>query len=146
MALVLSEDAVLFRNTGTYAVPVWDAITEVKDLSITQNKSKVDVTTRASGGHVESVDGLKENSIEWSMLYNTSDTDFAALMAAYFANTAVPLYAADGAAVTGTEGLRASCMITQANVSQTLGEALMVDFVADPVKNADSPPVWFTHA
>ena len=146
MAHVLAENAILFRNTGTYASPVWDAVSQVKDLSVTQSKGEVDVTTRASGGYVEIVDGLKDASIEFSILYDTTDTDFAAILAAYHANTAIDFFVADGAAATGTEGLRAACLISQANLSETLGEALMMDFVAKPVKNSDAAPTWFTHA
>ena len=146
MAHVLSEDAVLFRNTGTYATPVWDAITQVKDVGVTQTKGEVDATTRASGGWEEVVDGLKSAGIDFSVLYDTTDTDWAALMAAYHANTAIEFWIADGAAVTGSEGLRATCMIAKADVDQTLGEVLMTNFTIKPVKNADAAPAWFTHA
>jgi len=146
MAHVLAENAVLFRNTGTYASPVWDAVSQVKDLSVTQSKGEVDVTTRASGGYVEIVDGLKEASIEFSVLYDTADTDFVAILAAYHANTAIEFFVGDGAAATGTQGLRADCLILKADISETLGEALMCDFSAKPIKNADSAPTWFTHA
>jgi predicted secreted protein len=147
MAHVLSENAKLYYNSATYATPTWDLITEVKDLTLTFSKGEVDVTTRASGGYTEIVDGLKEASIEFSILYNTSDTDFSAILDAFHANTAVEFFVMDGlVATSGSEGLRATCTITGLTVNQVLGEALMADFTAKPLKNSDAAPTWTTIA
>jgi predicted secreted protein len=59
MAHVLSQNAKFYRNTGTYAVPVWDLVGNVKDLTLSLEKDETDVTTRSSGGWKEFVEGLK---------------------------------------------------------------------------------------
>jgi hypothetical protein len=45
--------------------------------------------------------------------------------------------------VSGTQGLRASCMVKSFSRSETLGEALMVDVTVRPVKNSNAAPSWY---
>ena len=50
MAHVLSENAKLYYNSGSYASPTWVEICNVKDVTLSLEKDEVDVTTRCSGG------------------------------------------------------------------------------------------------
>lgn len=142
MSHVLSEDAKLFYNTATYASPTWSEITNVKDLTLSLEKDEIDVTTRASSGFKEFVDGLIDATIEWGMVWDTSDAAFTAIRTAFFAKTAVEFLVLDGAATTG-QGLRATCMIKSFTRNEALAEALMVDVSARPVKNSDAAPAWY---
>lgn len=145
MAHVLSQNAKAYRNTGTYASPTWSEITLVKDLTLNLTKDKADVTTRGSGGYKEFVDGLKDASVEFSHLWDTSDAHFTALRTAYTANTAVEVLILDGTSATsGAQGLRAHMMVESFTRNETLGEALMVDVTLSPVKNTNAAPAWFT--
>jgi predicted secreted protein len=145
MAHVLSQNAKLYRNTGTYAVPVWDLIGNVKDLTLSLEKDETDVTTRASGGWKEFVDGMKDATVEFGMLWDTGDADFDAFQGAFINNTSVEILVLDGlVATTGSEGLRATMMVKSFTRNENLGEALMVDVSLRPVKNANSAPVWYT--
>ena len=145
MSHVLSENAKFYRNSGNYGSPTWDLISNVKDLTLNLDKDETDVTTRASGGFKEFVDGLIDASIEFSMLWDTADTDFAAIRTAFFAKTAIEFLILDGLQATaGSQGLRVTCMVKSFTRNETLGEALMVDVTIRPVKNANSPPAWYT--
>lgn len=145
MAHVLSENAKFYRNSGTYGSPTWDLISNVKDLTLNLDKDETDVTTRASGGFKEFVDGLIDASIEFSMLWDTSDADFTAIRTAFFAKTAIEFLILDGLQATaGSQGLRVTCMIKAFTRNETLGEALMVDCTIRPVKNANAAPAWYT--
>lgn len=145
MAHVLAEDAKIYRNTGTYGSPTWDLVANVKDLTLNLDKDEVDVTTRASNGFKEFVDGLIDASIEFQMLWDTSDADFTAIQGAFFNKTAIEFLILDGASnVAGSQGLRATCMIKSFSRSETLGEALMVDVSIRPTKNANAAPAWYT--
>lgn len=145
MAHVLSEDAKLYYNTGSYASPTWSEIDNVKDLTLSQDKGEVDLTTRASGGYEETGDGLISISVEFSMLYDTAEAYFGALEQAFTNKTAVEFAVMDGPiATTGSEGLRATCMVKTFSRNESLGDALMMDIVLRPVKNSDAPPVWYT--
>jgi predicted secreted protein len=145
MAHVLAENAKLYYNTGTYAAPTWTLITNVKDVTLSMEKDEIDVTTRASGGFKEFVDGLIDASVEFSMIWDTGNAAFTAIKAAFFAKTAVELLVCDGVyTVTGSQGLRAECMIKSFSRGENLGEALTVDCSARPVKNTNAAPSWYT--
>jgi len=145
MAHVLSENAKFYRNSGSYGSPTWDLISNVKDLTLNLDKDETDVTTRASGGFKEFVDGLIDASIEFSMLWDTTDTDFTAIRTAFFAKTSIEFLILDGLVATaGSQGLRVTAMIKSFTRNETLGEALMVDVTIRPVKNANAAPAWYT--
>ena len=145
MSYVLAEKAKIYRNTGTYASPTWDEIVNVKDLSLNLDKDEVEITTRASNGFKEFVDGLIDASVEFQMVWNTADPDFTALQTAFFAKTSIEFLVLDGLRTTsGTQGLRATCMVKNFSRSETLGEAIMVDITIRPTKNANAAPAWFT--
>lgn len=153
MAHVLSENAKLYRNTGTNAAPTWNEIPNVKDLTLSMEKDETDVTTRASGGWKEFVDGLIDGSVEFSMLYDPDDQDFTALEDAFFAKTPIEFAVMDGiitgAGSAGNQGLRAFMMIKSFTRNENLGEALMVDVSIRPTKNsggvagAHVAPTWY---
>lgn len=145
MAHVLSQDAKLYRNAGTYGTPTWTVMDNVKDLTLTLTKEAIDVSTRAAAGWREFVDGLKDASIEWSMVWDDGDTAFTAIKAAFLNNTAIEVLVLDGAYnSTGSQGLRATCMVESFTRNETLGEALMVDVTIRPTKNSNAAPAWFT--
>jgi predicted secreted protein len=148
MAHVLSQNAKLYRNTGTYATPTWDLIGNVKDLTLSLEKDETDVTTRASGGWKEFVDGMKDATVEFGMLWDNADADFTAIKDAFVNNTALECAIMDGiitgAGSTGNQGLRAHFMVKSFTRNENLGEALMVDVSLRPVKNANAAPSWYT--
>lgn len=145
MPAVLSENAKLYRNTGTYASPTWDLVSNVKDLTMSLDKDEVDITTRASGGFKEFIDGMIDASIDFGMVYDTADTDFTAIRTAFFAKTAIEFLILDGLVATaGNQGLRVTCMVKGFTRNENLGEALMVDVTLRPVKNGNAAPAWFT--
>jgi predicted secreted protein len=145
MAHVLSQNAKFYRNTGTYAVPVWDLVGNVKDLTLSLEKDETDVTTRSGGGWKEFVDGMKDATVEFGMLWDTGDADFDAFQGAFINNTAVEVLVLDGlVATSGSEGLRATMMVKSFTRNENLGEALMVDVSLRPVKNANAAPAWYT--
>lgn len=147
MAHVLAENAKLFRNTGSFASPTWNEVPNVKDLTLGLDKDETDVTTRASGGFKEFVDGMIDASVEFSMLWDDADEDFTALRTAFFAKTPIEFAVMDGPVSgdgsSGSQGLRATCMVKGFTRNENLGEALMVDVTIRPTKNANAAPAWW---
>jgi hypothetical protein len=145
MAHVLSQNAKFYRNTGSYATPTWDLIGNVKDLTLSLEKDETDVTTRSSGGWKEFVDGMKDATIEFGMLWDTGDADFTAIKDAFTGNTSIEVLVLDGLVATaGSQGLRVTCMVKSFTRNENLGEALMVDVSLRPVKNSNAAPAWYT--
>lgn len=145
MAHVLAEDAKLYYNTGTYGTPTWTEITNVKDLTLSLEKDEIDLTTRGSNGFKEFADGLIDASVEFGLLWDTSDAAFTALQDAFFNKTSEELLILDGSSATsGNQGLRATMMVKSFSRSESLGEALMVEVSVRPVKNSNAAPAWYT--
>jgi hypothetical protein len=146
MAIKLGMDAKLYRNTGTYASPTWDLIGNVKDLTLSLETGEADVTTRGNGGWRATVATLKDGSLEFEMIWDTEDTDFTAIRTAFIGNTAVEMAVLDGlVATTGSQGLRASFMVTNFTRNEPLEEAITVSVSMKPTYSTNAP-AWMTVA
>ena len=147
MAFVISENAKIYYNSGSYGSPTWVEITLVKDVTLNLEKSDIDVTTRGSGGFSEYANGLVDASVEFSLLYNTADAAFTAIKTAFFDKSNVEVLVLDGEyGVIGNQGLRADMLVASFTRNETLGEALMVDISLKPIANDDSVPSWYVQA
>jgi predicted secreted protein len=77
-------------------------VTNARDLTLNIEKNMVDVTTRATNGWKAEKGALKTGSVEFSMVYDVTDTH----MTAFFTNATVAMAVLDGSDATlGTEGL-----------------------------------------
>ncbi len=133
MAIVLGLDAKLLR--GVAGATGATEVTNIKDLTLNLESGEADVTTRATKGWKASVATLKEASLEFGMLYDADDADFAAFQEAYFSNTPLALFVTDGAG----GGLDADWSITGFTVEQPLEEALTVSVTAKPTASTRAP-------
>ena len=144
MAVKLGLDAKLYRNTGTYATPVWNEIKNVKDVTLNLETAEADVTTRGNNGWRATVATLKDGSVEFEMVWDSADDDFSAIRDAFLNKTAVELAVMDGdITVTGTQGLRASFMVTKFSRNEPLEEAISVSVTVKPTYSVN-PPTWLT--
>lgn len=147
MAHDKSEDAKLYYNTATYASPTWAEICNVMDLTLSLSQSEIDLTTRCGGGFKEYGNGLIDATIDFSMLFDTSDTTQTALRNAFFNKTNIEVLVLNGSSGTaGTQGLRATCIVTSFTRNEALGDALKVDISLRPAENDDAAPAWYTSA
>lgn len=144
MPAKLGLDCVLHRNTGNYASPTWNAIPNVKDLTLSLEKAEADVTTRASGGWRWTIGTLKDATLEFQMVADSTDDDFTAIQTAFFANTAIEFAALDGSSATnGSQGLRATMDILKFSRNEELENAVMFDVTLKPTYAANAP-AWMT--
>ena len=142
MPAKLGMDAKLYRNTGTYASPNWVEITNVKDLTLNNEKGEADVTTRANNGWRATIGTLKDGSIEFEMVWDTGDANFTAIQAAFFSNTPIEFAVMDGVITqAGTQGLRATMAIMSFTRNEALEEAITVSVTAKPTY-AEHAPEW----
>ncbi len=144
MTAKLGLDAKLYRNTGTYAVPAWNEVTNAKDVTLNLEAGEVDASRRGSGGWRETLTALKDGSVEFELVYDNADTEFTALKDAFFNGTTVELAVMDGEiATTGTQGLRATMSVTNFSRNEPLEEVLTVSVTVKPAPAAN-PPEWMT--
>ncbi len=144
MSVKLGLDAKMFRNTGTYATPVWDEIKNVRDVTLSLETGEADATTRGNNGWRATVATLKDGSVEFDMVWDAADDDFTALRDAFLNKTALDMAVMDGdIATSGSQGLRASFMITNFSRNEPLEEAITASVTVKPTYSAN-PPEWMT--
>jgi hypothetical protein len=146
MSIKLGMQAKLYRNSGSYGTPTWVEVGNVKDLTLNLEAGEADVTTRSNSGWRATVATLKDGSIEFEMVWDTTDPNFTAIQQGFFNNTPVEFAIMDGAIATaGSQGLRATMSITNFSRSEALEEAIMVSVTAKPTYAANAPS-WMTIA
>lgn len=140
MGAKLGLNAVLhYKPSGSYV-----AITNVTDVTLTMDKAEADVTTRAGNGWKLTIDSLKDATVEWEMIWDTTDTALAAFMSAFLNNTQVQMAVMDGAyATTGSQGLVALMTVTKFERKEPLTEAMKVAIAVKPAYSATAP-AWYT--
>lgn len=144
MSVKLGLDAKLYRNTGTQPAPVWNEVTNVRDLTLNLEAGEADVTTRGNNGWRATVATLKDGSVEFEMVWDTEDDDFGAIRDAFLNHTAIEFAVMDGDIIAaGSQGLRATCMVTNFSRNEALEEAITVSVTVKPTYSA-TPPEWMT--
>ena len=147
MSFVLGLNSQLgYDVTGLEGGEVFVLAGNIKDLALNMEKATDDVSTRGGNGFRQVVATLKDGSVEFQMVYDTSDPTFTAFHNAYFltANEVIGLFVADGVLATiGTQGLKGDFMVTNFSITQNLEEANKVDVTAQ-LTFSSFTPVWFT--
>ena len=142
MGIRRGMDGKLYRNTGTYALPSWEELGNVKDLTLNLEQGEADVTVRANAGWRATIGTLKDGSIEFSMIWDTGDPGFTAIKDAWFNNTPIEMAVLDGPVdEPGSEGLRATFSVIKFGREENLEEAMMVPVSLKP-SYAANPPEW----
>ena len=135
----------LYYNTGaSYESPTWTEIKNVKDLTLSLEKGEADATTRAAGGWRATKGALKDAAIEFQMVWDPADTEFAALHQAYLDGSQVDLAIMDGVMTdASSEGLRAVCEVLKFTRGENLEEVMTAEVSLKPTYSAN-PPAWIS--
>ena len=142
MGVKLGGQARLHRNTGTYAAPVWEAMNNVKDLTLNLEKGEADVTTRGNAGWRATLPTLKEGTVEFEMVWDTEDEGFTAIQQAYFGDSTIEVAVMDGdITASGSQGLHATMGVTNFSRSEPLEEAQTCSISLKPAY-AEHAPEW----
>ena len=135
MAYKLGLDAQLFH--GAAGSTATSEMKNCKDVTLNLETGEADITTRAAEGWRITAATLKEASLEFEMVWDTSDAGFKAIKDAYFNNTAIALFASDG----DGNGLDADFVVTSFSRSEPLEEALTVSVTCKPTL-VTRAPTW----
>jgi len=118
-------------------------ITNAKDVSLGLDKGEADVSTRAGAGWKQTFDSLKDASIEFDMIWDTSDVSLVALSNAFFGNTMISMAIMDGPYnISTSQGLECPMTIVKFERKEPLAEAMMVSVSVRP--GYGTAPVWTT--
>ena len=119
----------------------------IRDVTLNLTKGEADVTTRGSFGWKQSLPTLKEASIEFEMVCDTTDPDYKALSAAFFTGKPVELMFLDTPFVAGLSGtgLHAWCGIFDFSRQEPLDGSLLYKVTCKPTYAGSDPekvPKW----
>ncbi|WP_149496193.1 hypothetical protein [Roseiconus lacunae] len=134
----------LADSVGT---PVYDnPVGVIKDESIGLSKSLADVTDRRSDGWRLQKPTLKEGTVTITMTYDPDDADYQEFQEAFFNDTQVVLFLADGDATeTGTwYGLLAAFEISNFGKERQMEDGVVIDveLVLNLETSSNLAPRW----
>jgi hypothetical protein len=122
--------------TGT---PSWTEIPMAGDITPTDEKVVAQINDRSSTA-VEEVHGRFTLSWDCQITFDPGHAAFAALRAAYIANTPLAFFIADGGSgVNGTEGWQADCQIRSFPRAEPLDDVMTVAMRISPYPTGDPP-------
>ena len=117
---------VFYGVAGSTGLPSGE-LSNVTDVTITLDASEADVTTRDNDGFRATIAGLKECTVEFSMLYLPNDAGFRAVRTAWLGADQIKLAALTSATGEGPVG---DFSITGFSRSEALEEAIKYDVTA----------------
>ena len=139
MGKQIGLDMKLYRNTGSFAIPVWTLIDNVRDLSATDTRSEAEVSRRASA-FKQFEPAQRDFSAEWEMVYDGADANFTALRNAHRDSTLIEFAFADGLIATvGTIFLRIECKVFEFSRSEPLDDANIYSVAVKHAYTANIP-------
>jgi predicted secreted protein len=125
MASIIGHECVLYYNAGTEAVPNWLEIDTVRDVTLNLSANEVDDTSRTTDGWRSRLAGLREWGADFEMIYNTANTAWQKVRAAYFDGTSIEILALDGdITVDDKEGIRGTVFVTSFERSEPLEDVV----------------------
>lgn len=136
----------LYRNTATPETPTWVEIKIAKDIKVTADKEKVEVTNRGHGETNRYAGGGVDIGFTFDVSNKPADAGFIALLASFTEKTSIELAAVDGdITVVGTQGVRAVCEVFKFEKTAGLKGEAKWDVEAAPT-DSDEAPSFFTVA
>ncbi len=140
----------VYRNTGTYAVPVWTAVTERKDIGLPMTKDEIE-SLRDGAEFKEYLKGYKDLSFETEIKYTRANANHVALRTDFMADddSYFDLLVLDGASDdSGAQGMRLIVALFDFSHTGPLTDETLVSLVFKPTYAEDTgTPIvseWYT--
>jgi len=112
---------------GTAGSTANTELSNVRDVTVTLEAGEADVTTRANDGWRATAPTLKECTVEFEMVWKTTDAGFTAIKSAFLNNTTIALLVLSES---GGEGMDGDFSITNFSRNEALEEAITVSVTA----------------
>lgn len=112
---------------GTAGSTANTELTNVRDVTVKLEAGEADVTTRANDGWRATAPTLKECTVEFEMVWKTTDAGFTAIKNAFLNNTTIALLVLSES---GGEGMDGDFSITNFSRNEALEEAITVSVTA----------------
>ncbi len=116
----------------------------VGDVTLNLSAGEANINFRGNAGYRATVATLKEASVEFTMVYDTSKATFTALRDAFLNGTTIALAVLDGDKDTdGTQGFWADFTVLNFPRGEAMEEAMAINVTVKPTYS-DVDPEWVT--
>lgn len=123
----------------------WLEVTLVKDATLGDETEDVDDTTRKQLGRKASVYGLRDNTIDFEIKWDTADTAFAALYTAYRTSAFIAVAIMDGDITEGgITGVVGNFEVSKFTRNEPIGGQVTATVALRPNSNMDDYTVVIT--
>lgn len=120
----------------------WTLVTLAREATLTFSRSEIDVSSRGGAGWRERISGLRDISVELSMLDATDDDAYGLIRTAYLDGLILGLRCLNGEfAAAGVEGIQMNARVFNFTRGEPLEDALTLD-VTFMNTRASVKPVW----
>lgn len=129
----------IYRNTGTYSVPVWTAVTERRDISMPLTKDQIE-QLRDGAEFKEFLKGFKDLGVSFGMTYRRANANHVAFRTDMYADDdgIFDLLILDGPQSTsGSQGIRLIGILTDFTHSAPLADGTEVGLEFKPTYHED---------
>lgn len=136
----------VYLQAGSHASPSWNQVENAQDIKIGDAWETFEASNRASPIK-KFLPAQGDWSVEFSIIWDSSDTDLVALRTAYRAQTAVDMWVTDGlSATSGTSGPNCEWLITDFGLDMPLKDGQKITVKAVPHANCSFEPEYRTVA
>jgi hypothetical protein len=136
-----------YRSAGSFAVPTWTVIGNVRDLSADLSMDEADASIRGGGGVKQTEPVHTLDQLEWEMVEDTTDPAFLAVKAAHDAKTIIDLFCCSGdKTVSGETYFRAEFKVPGWKKTEPLNDANKFAVTAKPAYSTNLPQSGVTGA
>lgn len=149
MSVVIGINAKLWYRAWTPGETpeygAWGELSNTRNVTLNLTSNEADVTVRANDGWRATVPTVKDASIDFEMVYDTTDAGFTAIRTAYFDGSSLNVRVLDGGTTQSNgNGLDAHVRITNFVINQGNEEAVTVSVSMKPTYAASNlAPVWY---
>ena len=127
MGQKLGSDALIYRNTGTEAVPSWSEITCLKDVTVSRPKTKVDASKRGTK-RKKYLPGYADLEVSATLVHDEDDANFVAITGAYWDDTSIEIALCDGdITADGTKWQRVTVFVFDYSQNEPMDDELTYD-------------------
>lgn len=130
---ILYYDATPLAAGETAVDGSWTELDAAKDVSVPLDKAEADMTSRKSAGWKKTKGGLKDASLTFDLIWDSTDLNVRAIRTAFMTNAPIALAIMDGdIAVNDNEGFVANFEIMGFEFNQPLEEGVTIPVTAKP--------------
>lgn len=140
MPAILGLNCTLYRNTGSYGVPVWVLMNNVRDVKVDRKKATADATTRGTGKYRAKIGTLREFTVTTEVVVDNTDADYLFFVSCYDNDTVADMLILNGPiATSGSRGVRANLNVTDLSDSQPLEGVDVISVSLEVAISANAP-------